>query len=47
MQPFANVMQVKTLTGLQITRLLEQQWSGTNAGTNMKILQVSNGFTYS
>ena len=33
-QPFANVMQVKTLTGLQITRLLEQQWSGTNAGTN-------------
>lgn len=46
-QPFANVMQVKTMTGLQITRLLEQQWSGTNAGTNMKILQVSDGFTYS
>ena len=46
-QPFANVMQVKTMTGQQIYRLLEQQWSGPNAGTNMKILQVSNGFTYS
>ncbi len=46
-QPFANVMQVKTLTGEQIYRLLEQQWSGTNSGTNQKILQVSNGFSYS
>jgi 5'-nucleotidase len=46
-QPFANVMQVKTLTGAQIYRVLEQQWSGPNAGTNTKILQVSNGFTYS
>jgi 5'-nucleotidase len=46
-QPFSNVMQVKTMTGEMITRLLEQQWSGLNAGTNMKILQVSNGFTYS
>jgi 5'-nucleotidase len=46
-QPFSNVMQVKTMTGEMIYRLLEQQWSGANAGTNMKILQVSNGFTYS
>ena len=46
-QPFSNVMQVKTMTGEQIYRLLEQQWSGLNAGTNMKILQVSQGFTYS
>jgi 5'-nucleotidase len=46
-QPFANVMQVKTLTGAQIYRVLEQQWSGANAGSNSKILQVSNGFTYS
>jgi 5'-nucleotidase len=46
-QPFSNVMQVKTMTGEMISRLLEQQWSGANAGTNMKILQVSNGFTYS
>lgn len=46
-QPFANVMQVKTLTGEQIYRLLEEQWSGPNVGVNQKILQVSNGFTYS
>jgi 5'-nucleotidase len=46
-QPFSNVMQVKTMTGDMIYRLLEQQWSGANAGTNTKILQVSNGFTYS
>ena len=45
-QPFSNVMQVKTMTGDMIFRLLEQQWSGANAGTNRKILQVSNGFTY-
>jgi 5'-nucleotidase len=46
-QPFSNVMQVKTMTGEMIYRLLEQQWSGANSGTNQKILQVSNGFTYS
>jgi 5'-nucleotidase len=46
-QPFANVMQVKTLTGGQIYRLLEQQWSGANAAGNTKILQISNGFSYS
>jgi 5'-nucleotidase len=46
-QPFANTMQVKTMTGDAIIRLLDQQWSGTNAGTNRKILQVSQGFTYS
>jgi 5'-nucleotidase len=45
-QPFSNVMQVKTMTGAMILRLLEQQWSGLNAGTNRKILQVSQGFTY-
>jgi 5'-nucleotidase len=45
-QPFANTMQVKTMTGDMIYRLLEQQWSGPNAGTNRKILQVSNGFSY-
>jgi len=45
-QPFANTMQVKTMTGDMIYRLLEQQWSGSNTGTNRKILQVSNGFTY-
>jgi 5'-nucleotidase len=45
-QPFSNVMQVKTMTGEMIYRLLEQQWSGANAGTNRKILQVSQGFSY-
>jgi 5'-nucleotidase len=45
-QPFANVMQVKTMTGEQIYRVLEQQWTGLNAGSNTKILQVSDGFTY-
>lgn len=46
-QPFSNVMQVKTMTGASILRLLEQQWTGANAGTNVKILQVSKGFKYS
>jgi len=46
-QPFANVMQVKTLTGAQIYTALEQQWSGTNSVAGRRILQVSHGFTYS
>lgn len=46
-QPFSNVMQVKTLTGQQILDVLEEQWTGLNSGTNRKILQVSNGFSYS
>ena len=41
-QPFSNVMTVKTCTGAQIDALLEQQFQGGNG-----ILQVSNGFTYS
>lgn len=46
-QPFGNSLTVKTLTGEQIRRLLEQQWSGPNAGpTAIKILQVSDGFSY-
>jgi 5'-nucleotidase len=44
-QPFGNSLTVKTLTGEQIRRLLEQQWSGPNA-TSIKILQVSQGFSY-
>lgn len=44
-QPFGNSLTVKTLTGEQIRRLLEQQWSGPNAGA-IKILQVSQGFEY-
>jgi 5'-nucleotidase len=45
-QPFSNVMTVKTMTGAQIYALLEQQFDNPSAGTD-KILQVSNGFTYS
>ena len=45
-QPFTNYVVTKTMTGQQIYDVLEQQWSGPNAGTNRKILQVSNGFTY-
>jgi 5'-nucleotidase len=41
-QPFSNVMTVKTCTGAQIEALLEQQFNGGNG-----VLQVSNGFTYS
>jgi 5'-nucleotidase len=45
-QPFTNYLVTKTMTGAQINRLLEQQWSsGTNA-TSRRILQVSAGFTY-
>jgi 5'-nucleotidase len=44
-QPFSNVMIVKTLTGDAIRRVLEQQF-GALAGMT-RVLQVSNGFTYS
>jgi 5'-nucleotidase len=45
-QPFSNVMNVETMTGDQIKRVLEQQFDNPSAGQD-KILQVSNGFTYS
>jgi 5'-nucleotidase len=45
-QPFNNVMTVKTLTGAQIYALLEQQFDNPSTGQD-RILQVSNGFTYS
>jgi 5'-nucleotidase len=45
-QPFSNVLMVKTLTGAMLKRLLEQQFGGLPAGT-ARILQVSSGFTYS
>lgn len=44
-QPFTNMMQVKTLTGAQIIALLQQQVSGLNAAAP-KILQSSAGLTY-
>ncbi|KQX61605.1 bifunctional UDP-sugar hydrolase/5'-nucleotidase [Angustibacter sp. Root456] len=45
-QPFNNYVVAMDMTGQQILDLLEQQWSGGNA-TSPKILQVSEGFTYS
>ena len=44
-QPFNNFDVAMDMTGAQILTLLDQQWSGTNAGSP-KILQVS-GITYS
>ncbi len=44
-QPFSNVLNVETLTGDQIKRLLEQQFDNPAAGQS-RILQVSQGFTY-
>ncbi|WP_340615016.1 bifunctional metallophosphatase/5'-nucleotidase [Xenorhabdus thailandensis] len=41
-QPFSNMMVTKTLTGEQIKRLLEQQWSRTRP----QVLAVSHSFQY-
>jgi 5'-nucleotidase len=45
-QPFSNVMSVVTMTGDMIKRVLEQQFDNPTAGQD-RVLQVSNGFTYS
>ena len=45
-QPFNNVMNVKTMTGEEIYRLLEQQFDNPGPGA-IRLLQVSNGFSYS
>lgn len=44
-QPFGNSMVTMTLTGAQIKAVLEQQFNNPAVGQN-RILQVSNGFTY-
>ncbi len=44
-QPFNNYLVSMDLTGSQIKALLNQQWSGGNAGSP-RMLQVSNGFAY-
>jgi 5'-nucleotidase len=46
-QPFGNSMVTMTLTGAQIDTLLEQQFTGCGVQNANRILQVSNGFTYS
>jgi 5'-nucleotidase len=45
-QPFANTLVVKTMTGAQIKALLEQQFDNPTPGST-RILQVSAGLTYS
>ena len=45
-QPFNNVMTVKTMTGQQIYDLLAQQFNNPSPGA-LRVLQVSSGFTYS
>ena len=45
-QPFSNVMTVKTMTGQQIYALLAQQFNNPSSG-QLRVLQVSSGFTYS
>ena len=46
-QPFGNSMVTMTLTGAQIDTMLEQQFNGCGIQNANRILQVSNGFTYS
>jgi 5'-nucleotidase len=45
MQPFGNSLVTMTLTGAQISALLEQQWTGVNR-ERARILQPSAGFGY-
>jgi 5'-nucleotidase len=46
-QPFGNSLVTMTLTGAQIDTLLEQQFVGCAQTDRDRILQVSEGFTYS
>ena len=45
-QPFNNYLVSLDLTGAQVKQLLTEQWSGSNAGTGKKILQVNKAFGY-
>ena len=47
-QPFSNIVVTMTLTGEQIKRVLEQQFTNPDgtARTSNVVLQVSNGFTF-
>jgi 5'-nucleotidase len=45
-QPFGNNLVVKTLTGAQLLRLLEQQFAGANSAEDPSILLPSAGFAY-
>jgi 5'-nucleotidase len=46
-QPFNNLVVTQTFTGAQIKSVLEQQFPGFAGQTTKRILQPSNGFTYS
>jgi len=46
-QPFGNSLVTMTLTALQLKDLLEQQFPGCKDQTAQRILQVSNGLSYS
>jgi 5'-nucleotidase len=46
-QPFNNLVVTQTLTGAQITAVLEQQFPGYAGQSTQRILQVSAGLTYS
>ena len=46
-QPFGNSLVTLTLTAQQLKNLLEQQFVGCLGQTNQRIMQVSNGFSYS
>jgi 5'-nucleotidase len=45
-QPFNNYLVSMDVTGADIWSLLKQQWSGSNAGTGTKFLQISKGLNY-
>ena len=45
-QPFGNYLVSMDLKGADIWSLLQQQWSGSNAGSGTKFLQISNGLHY-
>jgi len=45
-QPFNNYLVSMDLTGADIWSLLGQQWTGSNAGSGTKFLQVSKGLHY-
>ncbi|MFF2488665.1 bifunctional metallophosphatase/5'-nucleotidase [Microbacterium sp. NPDC058062] len=45
-QPFNNYLVSLDLTGAQIKQILNEQWTAPNTGSNRKILQVSDGFSY-
>jgi 5'-nucleotidase len=46
-QPFGNSLVTMTLTAQQLKDLLEQQFPGCNGQTAQRVMQVSNGFSYS